>query len=84
MESRAGPDMAKADVLWEGTGVCTRGTTGVWVQASGERFAETTPGRAMSQQGLATTCTDPLTEGDRGRWEGRGLAHEPVGAMKEG
>ena len=81
---RAVPDTAKADVLWEGTGMCTRGTAGVEVQASEERFAEITLGRSTSQQGLATTCTDPLTEGDRGRWEGRGPAPEPVGAVKEG
>ena len=34
--------------------------TGVRVQAPGERLAEITSGRANSQQGLATTCKDPL------------------------
>src|SRR5215510_8519295 len=43
---RAGSNAVKADVLWEETGVCTRGTAGVWVHASGERGAEITPGRA--------------------------------------
>src|SRR5262245_43438949 len=71
---RAGSNAAKADVLWEETGVCTRGTAGVWGHASGERSAEITPGRAKAQQGLATTCTDPLTEGQpregEGSWSG--------------
>ena len=47
---RAGSNAAKADVLWEATGVCTRGTAGVWVQASGESFAEITPGTTIVQQ----------------------------------
>jgi len=59
---RVSPDVTKADVSWEETGICTRRTTGVWVQASGERFAEITLGRTNSQQGLATTCKDPPTE----------------------
>jgi hypothetical protein len=71
---RAGSNAVKADVPWEETGVCTRGTAGVWVHASGERSAEITPGRAKAQQGLATTCTDPLTEGHPreggGSWSG--------------
>ena len=45
---RVGPNVTKADVSWEETGICTRRTTGVWVQASGERFAEITLGRANS------------------------------------
>lgn len=56
---RAAPQAAKADVPWEVTGVSTRGSTGVGDQASGERFAEITPGRAIFQQGLTTTCKDP-------------------------
>src|SRR4030095_14343096 len=71
---RAGSNAAKADVLWEETGVCTRGTAGVWVHASGERGAGITPGRAKAQQRLATTCTAPLTEGQPrevgGAWSG--------------
>ena len=71
---RAGSNAAKADVPWEETGVGTRGTAGVWVHASGDRGAESTPGRAKAQQGLATTCTDPLTEGQPrevgGSWSG--------------
>ena len=43
--------MGKADALWEETSTCTMGIAGVRVQASGERFAEITPGRASFQQG---------------------------------
>ena len=64
----------KADVSWEETGKSTRRTTGVWVQASGERFAEITLGRTNPQQGLVTTCKDSLikskTETMRGFWSG--------------
>jgi hypothetical protein len=34
------------------------------VQASRERFAEITSGRAITQQGLAATCEDPLNEAE--------------------
>ncbi len=50
--------MTKADVSWEETGESTRRTTGVWVQAARERFAEITLGRACFQQGRAATCKD--------------------------
>jgi len=64
----------KAEASWEETGKCTKRTAGVWVQASGERFAEITLGRAISQQGLATTCKDlPYKvnfEAVRGFWPG--------------
>ena len=50
--------MGKADALWEETSRCTMGTAGVRVQATGERFAEITPGRACFQQGRAATCKD--------------------------
>jgi len=39
------------------------GTTGVWVQASRERFAEITLGRAYVQQGCAATCEDSWYKG---------------------
>jgi hypothetical protein len=39
-----------------------RGSTGVEVQACGERCAEIMPGRANAQQGLAATCTDHWIE----------------------
>ena len=61
---RPGPNVGKADVLWEETGVCTTGAAGVGVQARRERFAERTSGRSYSQQGLTATCEDLLTEGD--------------------
>ena len=35
-------------------------------------------GRAIPQQGLATTCKDPAYEGLPRRREGLGLTHEPV------
>jgi hypothetical protein len=52
----------KADATWEETGTCTMWSAGVRVQAPGERLVEITSGRAISQQGLATTCKDPLTK----------------------
>jgi hypothetical protein len=83
---RAVPDMAKADGLWEATGVCTRGTAGVEVQASGDRCAERTPGRAHAQQRRATTCTDPLTEGPPrevgGSWPGAGARTSDEGGVR--
>ena len=48
------------------------------------RIAEITLGRAISQQGLATTCKDRPAKGSVSRrGEGNGLAHEPVGATTE-
>jgi hypothetical protein len=61
-ERRPGPNVGKADVPWEETSRCTMGAAGVGVQASGERSAEITSGRAITQQGLAATCKDPLTK----------------------
>ena len=46
------------------------------------RIAEITSGRAITQQGLATTCKDPACKGKPRRWEGFGLAHGFVVAMK--
>ncbi len=64
----------------EGTGEASRdkgpGTYG--------GIAEIASGRAISQQGLVTTCKDPSNKGNRRRREGFGLAHESVGAKKEG
>jgi hypothetical protein len=81
---RPGPNAGKAEVLWEETGECTTRAAGVGIQARGERTAELTSGRANVQQGLATTCKDPQAEGNRRRWEGVGLAHESVVAMRAG
>jgi len=71
---RVGPDVMKADASWEETGICTRRTAGVWVQASRERFTEIKLGRAISQQGLVTTCKDSLIKSKietmRGFWSG--------------
>ncbi len=39
------------------------GTAGVRVQATGERFAEITLGRAYFQQGRAATCEDSRYKG---------------------
>jgi hypothetical protein len=73
----------EAEALREETSMRTEGALRGMGPSTYTRIAEITPGRAISQQGLATTCKDPLTEGDRGRWEGLGSAHEPVGALKE-
>ncbi len=54
--------MGKADALREETSTCTAGTAGVRVQASEDRFVETTLGRSYSLQGLAATCKDSLTK----------------------
>lgn len=61
---RPGPNVGKADVLWEGTGKCTTRAAGVGVQARRERFAERTSGRSYSQPGLTATGEDPLTKGE--------------------
>jgi len=57
-ESRPCQIGGKAGVLWEETGKGTGGDAGVWGQASKERLAEITSGRATIQQGLVTTCKD--------------------------
>jgi len=73
----------KADVLWEETGKSTIETAGVGGQASSERLAEITPGRAITQQGLVATCKDLLYRVQLKHQEGFGLAHESVRAMKK-
>ena len=64
----------------EGTGEASRGKG----PGAYGGIAEIASGRAIFQQGLVTTCKDPSNKGNRIRWEGYGLAHEFVGAMKEG
>jgi hypothetical protein len=63
----------------EEPGKCTQRTAGVWAQASEERFAEITSGRARWQQGLVATCRDSstrwITEGEESHM---GLANESV------
>ena len=61
---RPGPNVGKAVVLWEETGVSTTGAAGVGVPARRERSAERTSGRSYSQPGLPATDKDLLTEGD--------------------
>ncbi len=63
LSCRVGPHLTKADVSWEETGESTRRTTGVWVQASRERFAEITLGKTYFQQGRAATCKDSWYKG---------------------
>ncbi len=50
--------VGKAEVVGEVTVKCTSRATAVRIQASRERLAEITSGRATSQQGLAATCKD--------------------------
>ena len=72
-------------IPWEETGESTMGTHRGTGPDTQEGSAEITPGGSSTQQGLVTTCQDPSTrliaEG-----EGRvyGLAHESIGAKKEG
>ena len=63
---RPGHNVGKADVLREETGESTTGAAGVGVQARGERFAEITSGRSLSQPGLATTGKDPASRREAG------------------
>ncbi len=49
----------KADVVREETSKCTSQAAAVQVLASKKRLAVLTSGRAISQQGLTTTCEDP-------------------------
>ena len=75
----------EAVTLWEETGKGTREASRGKGPGAYGGIAEITSGRTHVQQGLVTTCKDPSTrliaEG-----EGRviGLAHESVGAKKEG
>jgi hypothetical protein len=69
----------KAAAFEEETSTGTRGSTGVGVEASGERFAELTSGRSLLQQGLTATCEDlRLKAYQPRRREEEGLAHEFV------
>ena len=61
-ERRPGPNFGKAVILWEETGKCTTGAAGIGVEARRDRFAELTPGRSYSQQGLTATCKDRPTK----------------------
>ena len=48
------------------------------------RIAEIMSGRAIAQQGLATTRKDPARKALAEAREGGGLAHEPVRATTRG
>ncbi len=52
----------KTDAMREETGKRISWATAARIQAPGERLAEITSGRAISQQGLAATCKDPGIE----------------------
>jgi hypothetical protein len=56
--SRPGSQGGKADVQEEETGAGTPVAAGIQVQATKERLAEITSGRAILQQGLVATCKD--------------------------
>ncbi len=58
------PVQGMAVALWEEMGMCTTEGIGVWVQATRERFAEITSGRAIFRQGLVATCKDSPTKGE--------------------
>ena len=75
--------MSETEVLREETGRGTEGTLRGKGPCTYTGIAEIMSGRAVSQQGLATTCKDPTYKGRPRRWEGYGLAHESIRAMKE-
>ena len=68
----------EAGALEEGMGKCTRETRRGMGPSAYARIAEIMSGRAIPQQGLATTCKDPAYEGPPRRREGLGLTHESV------
>jgi hypothetical protein len=59
---RPSSNVGKAEALREETSACTAGSAGVGVQATRERSAEITSGRASMQQGLTATCKDRPSE----------------------
>jgi hypothetical protein len=73
----------EADAFWEETGVSTGRKGRGMGPSTYTRTMEITPGTTNFQQGLAATCKDPPTKGNRRRWEDFGGAHEPV-ASDEG
>ena len=68
----------EAGVLGEEMSECIRGTWRGMGPSAYARIAEIMSGRAISQQGLATTCKDLVYEGPPRHREGFGLTHEPV------
>jgi len=77
-------NVAEAVTPWEETDESTREASRDMGPGAYGGIAEIASGRAIFQQGLVTTCKDPLNKGNRIRREGGGLAHESVGARKEG
>ena len=66
----------------EETGKSTLRPAEIKAQASWERLAEITSGRASLQQGLVATCKDFSNEAKAEVGESHtGLTHESVGAM---
>ena len=51
--------LGEAEVLWEETSKCTKGTLRGRGPSTYTGIVEITPGKTTSQQGLATTCKDP-------------------------
>ena len=62
----------------EGMGMCTWRARRGMGPSTYAGVAEIMSGRAISQQGRATTCKDLVYEGLPRHWEGFGLTHEPV------
>jgi hypothetical protein len=77
-------NVAEAVTLWEETDEGTREASRGKGPGDYGRIAEIASGRTIFQQGLVTTYKDPSNKGNRIRREGYGLAHESVGARKEG
>ena len=74
----------EAVTLWEETDEGTREASRGKGPGAYGGIAEITSGKTHFQQGLVTTCKDSSNKGNRIRREGMGLAHESVGARKEG
>ena len=68
----------EAGVLGEEMSECIRGTWRGMGPGAYARIAEIMSGKAISQQGLVTTCKDLVYEELPRRREGFGLTHEPV------
>jgi hypothetical protein len=56
---RTAQSYGEAEVLWEETGMSTKGAPRGRGPGTYARIVEITSGRANSQQGLVTTCKDP-------------------------
>ena len=83
-ECRPGPNVGKAEALWEETGRRTAEAAGVGVQASRERFAEITSGRSFDQQWVVQTAKTQQRVVMHSCWEAKGLAHQAVVAKMRG